>query len=860
MKKVFLFFAILLVVPSIIFSATDYVPKGIPGGWVRRVVEAPSAHGTFYAVSYGLFKSVDGGQTWVRKPSVEPTAAVLTANGGSVFGRHCTNSVAVSPNNANLVIVTDSGWSPLWRSTDGGDTWTCISLGADGNGTNKRANMVASSLYDSNVFYASVESFLPPDGPSAATLYKSVDGGINWSATGLTLSNAETITDVIQIPSGANAGHIVVSVIDEYLGFNRDNAATPTTGKIYYSDSSETSFTQATAFTVPAYKMTWDSVNSKIWLMTSKGEIYNSASGENWGVFVSSIPGAVANGHRTVGILYSSGTIPNILAYVNSGNQPSAIVYRSTDSADGFPANSWKEITLPNALGHERITGMVEDIVVDSRHSDGSHWGVAETGTGFCYTTSTVAGITTAGEFTQQSGICTPQLNYGIKDSLTHRIYAVAGNSVYYSANNGDTWARVYPQKGATADMCQYVSFAPNSATKVYLTASLKIYYTNDNGADNFGNTPLVDFTSKGYNSSINFLTNLIISSSNPNIMFIGIANSSAVVTTDDYLWKSEDAGLTWNKFTALPKTHGIFALAIDPSDSNIIYAGCCDQASSGGGFVSHGDGLYKTTDGGANWTNIGFIGDRISLISIDPDNSNNIVVGYQLPGNGTADVKSHSAVSTDAGATWKDLYATWSDDVTNNNDTLNLNGSTSTSSANPPQIFNSQLVFVVSGLIYGGNAEGYVFMNDDLGATSLKKIALLPTAVTWIFKGSVLATSGSGLYDLTFSTASSTTNIYTGSTLKVYNYPNPFNPNKDGHTTVRLNMSNTTRKLDIKIYTLSGDIVADSTFDNITGGYSYAFTWDGRNKKGELCAPGVYFLLADADGTKAKHKIVIIR
>jgi len=66
--------------------------------------------------------------------------------------RHCTNSVAVSPSDANLVIAGDAMWSPLWRSTDGGDTWTCITLGADSQNGWKRTSVVASSLYKFKLF------------------------------------------------------------------------------------------------------------------------------------------------------------------------------------------------------------------------------------------------------------------------------------------------------------------------------------------------------------------------------------------------------------------------------------------------------------------------------------------------------------------------------------------------------------------------------------------------------------------------------------------------------------------------------------------------------------------------------------
>ncbi|MDD5688378.1 MAG: T9SS type A sorting domain-containing protein [Elusimicrobia bacterium] len=873
MKKILLFFASLLIVPSFVFSTTEYVPKSIPGGWVRRIVEAPSAPGTFYAVSYGVFKSIDGGQTWVRKSSVQPSNSVITASTGTIYGNHHTGSVAVSPSNANLVVVADEGWSPIWRSDDGGDTWTCIPFQATGD-KGMRAVLVTSSLYNGNYFFAPIEESIGGKAETeiASVLNMSTDGGLTWLPTGLTTTASESITDVIQIPSGANAGRIVVSVVETWISFNRDNQNCPTTGKIYYSDNitNGSSFTQAASFTTPAYKMTWDSTNNKIWMITSKGEIYNSTDSINWSTMISSVPfNTTSTGHRPTGILYSTTTPSSIMAFGNTDSSPGVIIYRSSDSAGGFPSNSWKNITLPNAVGKEKISQVCNDLVVDSRYSDGSRWGIAESEMGFYYTTSTALGVTTSGDFSSQRGISTPDLTFGIKDPSTNRLYVAAGHAVYYSPDNGESWSRVYPQLGMDGDPVGYLSFLPGNTSKVFMMANqLKIYYTNDNGADHFNNV-LVDFTAAPYsfNMFTQHPTNLIINPSNPAIMFIGIANSSTVTTTDNYLYKSVDSGTSWSKVSSFPNTHGVSYLAIHPTNPEIIYAACSDQSVAGGNYTGHGDGLYKSTDTGNTWTNIGFADARISMISIDPATPDNMIVGYQNATSGG------SAISLDGGNTWENLtYSDYDVNKTSNTETtaptdngeLDIKSKKIMPRTDYGNLLYSGLTFIADGLIYSGTNSGTVYMSSDLGVTPLKPVAVLPTAITWLFKGSVLATSGSGLYDLTFTTGTNTTTTtyatYSGNELKVYNYPNPFNPNINGHTTIKLSISRATKKLKLNIYSLSGDLLVDSSFNNVVGGFSYNVEWDGKNDKGELCAPGLYFIIVDADGTKAKHKIVIIR
>ena len=92
-------------------------------------------------------------------------------------------------------------------------------------------------------------------------------------------------------------------------------------------------------------------------------------------------------------------------------------------------------------------------------------------------------------------------------------------------------------------------------------------------------------------------------------------------------VWKTTDGGWTWlcmtdGQFT----TAAVGAIAVAPSDPNVIYAGTGEACIRND--VSHGDGVYKSVDGGKTWTNLG-LGDsrHIGRIVVHPANADRVYV-----------------------------------------------------------------------------------------------------------------------------------------------------------------------------------------------------------------------------------------
>ncbi len=119
-------------------------------------------------------------------------------------------------------------------------------------------------------------------------------------------------------------------------------------------------------------------------------------------------------------------------------------------------------------------------------------------------------------------------------------------------------------------------------------------------------------------------------------------------------IWKTTSGGTVWKPIFDDEHVASIGDIAIAPSDSNLIIAGTGEQTA--------GDGVYRSTDAGATWTNIGLKDSRfISTVLIDPRNPSLVVVGvlgHPILGVGAPSENRGVYRTTDGGKTWtKTLY-----------------------------------------------------------------------------------------------------------------------------------------------------------------------------------------------------------
>ncbi len=131
---------------------------------------------------------------------------------------------------------------------------------------------------------------------------------------------------------------------------------------------------------------------------------------------------------------------------------------------------------------------------------------------------------------------------------------------------------------------------------------------------------------------------------SQPNVFYIGVNNGG--------IWKTTDFGRTWKPIFDDQPTGSVGDVVVSPSNPNVLYVG------SGEGLqrpdLSVGDGIYKSTDGGKTWANIGLKNaQQIGGLAIDPTNENRLFVaalGHPYGANEERGVYR----TVDGGKTWE--------------------------------------------------------------------------------------------------------------------------------------------------------------------------------------------------------------
>jgi photosystem II stability/assembly factor-like uncharacterized protein len=131
--------------------------------------------------------------------------------------------------------------------------------------------------------------------------------------------------------------------------------------------------------------------------------------------------------------------------------------------------------------------------------------------------------------------------------------------------------------------------------------------------------------------------------------VFVGAASGG--------VWKSMNGGTTFKPVFDKQPVQSIGAVAVDPSAPKTIWVGTGESWTRNS--VSIGDGIYKSTDGGDNWTNMGLKeSERISKILIDPKDPNTVYVC--VPGKLWSDSEARGVYkTTDGGTTWTNILKT---------------------------------------------------------------------------------------------------------------------------------------------------------------------------------------------------------
>jgi photosystem II stability/assembly factor-like uncharacterized protein len=135
---------------------------------------------------------------------------------------------------------------------------------------------------------------------------------------------------------------------------------------------------------------------------------------------------------------------------------------------------------------------------------------------------------------------------------------------------------------------------------------------------------------------------------SNPLLYYMGSVGGG--------IWKTEDAGLSWKNISdGQLTTSSVGAIAVAESDPNVIYVGMGEHPVRGV-MTSHGDGVYKSTDAGKTWQNMGLPASRhIASVRIHPNNPDLVYVAVQGAAHGATEERGVYR-SADGGKSWKKI------------------------------------------------------------------------------------------------------------------------------------------------------------------------------------------------------------
>ncbi len=502
----------------------------------------------------GILKSTNAGASW-------------TLLGQSVFDRRSIAKIVVDPASPDIVFaaVADfangavAGNTGIWKSTNGGATWTnTTSATVPGDAF---VDMVMDPS-NSQVVYAAAAN---PAGNALNSVYKTTDGGLNWAVSG-------------NFPVGGNEGRISLAIA-------------PTHSNIVYAAVADTSNSQL----LGVYQTT---NSGSSW--TALAGIPNFAGGQAFydlsiGVDPTDASGNTfyaagqAGANSFIRVVVTPGSPPTTAVQDISGgtNSPHADHHvMAFDAAnhllEGNDGGIWRLETLTPALtwanlnGNLGITEFV-GVALDPSATNIAYGGSQDNGSEK-YTGSTTWTAIAGGD---GGFVRVDQANHA---TVYHEFY---GTNLVRSTDSGATFPTNITPPGATGGLfyVPYILDPSNSKRMLYGTATL--YQTTDATAGTPTWTSIGVAGTNGFNTGGSNIVSIAIAKSHANTIY---------VTTGSQIFSTTNAGASWTNVSIPSFGSGITDLQVDPFNSQVVYA---VRAKTGNGK------LFRSGDGGTTWTNI---------------------------------------------------------------------------------------------------------------------------------------------------------------------------------------------------------------------------------------------------------------
>ncbi len=735
-----LFFLSLFISPCL----ANFTNTGLYGGDIPALLIYPADSSIIFASQRfgGLFRSSDGGNTW--QPVDE-------------FKNMSIGDLAIHPGNDQILYAGASDGQGLYKSFDGGTSWTKLNFGSSEPGSKMIHTITVTS--NGNVFVGTGSS------ESGGWIYRSTDGGENWEEVERFSSLHRIVNDIAPFSN---------SLIWAVIGDEESNE----TGKVYLSQDGGD---------------TWNEKGSGQftgWLVSISVKDINTAfiAGEN-GLYKTQDMGTTWSQVLPASVKPALGQAIDPLAsstiFVGAKGPGYYRLYKSTQS--GVPG-TW--LTQVEIQGVHNLRSLVIDPNDNSIIYGGDNGnGIYKSIDGGANWTSISQGLTGMAVFKLEAD--------------SSGLYAATVGGVYYT--QGTVWQPIHTSEGRSDALTVvssnlfYAGFKTGNVYKYEWTGSSYSVTKTNLDAVNTEKEIIYDLATDPSDSDILYAVSGSYDGTSGHLFktadggtswssvkqFLSSANTVRINSASIYIgtgdfWQGKSLGGLWfyknGEWSRLIKGEIIRDIAIDRVNSSLIYL------AVGGKDAGVYQGIYKTLDAGNNWqecSGLPSTGEPFTSVFIDLDRPQTVY-----------------------GADLSTFYSS-----------LNEGSSWTSVGANAQQVFD----------ITGQQSDVYIATNQGV-----LKLDGFP------------AISGAGI--------------------RIYNFPNPFDLTVQSFTSLKYSISRDAQDVKVGIYTLTGKLVKEWKEGEREGSYSYLIPWDGKNEKEKTVSSGIYIIIVDADGKRARNKMAVVK
>jgi photosystem II stability/assembly factor-like uncharacterized protein len=184
---------------------------------------------------------------------------------------------------------------------------------------------------------------------------------------------------------------------------------------------------------------------------------------------------------------------------------------------------------------------------------------------------------------------------------------ATTSGGIFKSVNEGVSWSPIFDHAGGMMSMGA-VAVSPSNPSVVWAGTGEAdnrqssswgdgIYASLDGG---------MTWTKKGLEET-RHIGRIVVHPNDPNTVYVAAVGHLWGPNSERGVYKTTDGGKTWAKVLYKDENTGAIDLAMDPKNPNVLFAAMYQRQRKGWGFNGGGpgSGLYRTTDGGAHWSEL---------------------------------------------------------------------------------------------------------------------------------------------------------------------------------------------------------------------------------------------------------------